>query len=161
MRRLDPTAVEVELVVEAGLEAAWDEPRLRQLVASIVAPEVAPGRYSLTLHLVGDETIRALNRDHRGKDAPTDVLSFPLHDPSDMRFVLPPDDPINLGDVVISYPRVQAQARGYGHSAARELAYLVAHGVLHLLGYDHEEEAERRRMRTREEEALTPLGLTR
>ena len=63
--------------------------------------------------------------------------------------------------MVISYPRAVAQADEYGHSVEREVAYLVAHGVLHVLGYDHEEEAERERMRRKEEEALQPLGFTR
>jgi probable rRNA maturation factor len=78
-----------------------------------------------------------------------------------MRFVLPPDQPANLGDVVVSYPRAIAQAEEFGHSPERELGYLVAHGVLHVLGYDHEEEADRRHMRQREEEALGAIGLTR
>ena len=68
---------------------------------------------------------------------------------------------MNLGDVVVSFPRAMEQAREYGHSPERELAYLVAHGVLHVLGYDHEEDADQRRMREREEEALGPLGFTR
>jgi probable rRNA maturation factor len=63
--------------------------------------------------------------------------------------------------VVVSYPRAVAQAEEYGHSVERELAYLVAHGVLHVLGYDHEVEAEQRVMRQKEEEALQPLGFTR
>jgi probable rRNA maturation factor len=78
-----------------------------------------------------------------------------------MRFVLPPDQPPHLGDVVVSYPRAVEQATDFGHSLDRELGYLVAHGVLHVLGYDHEEEADRRRMRQKEEEALRPLGFTR
>ena len=89
------------------------------------------------------------------------MLSFPLHDPNGMRFVLPPGEPVNLGDVVLSYPRAIAQAHDFGHSVERELGYLVAHGVLHVLGYDHEADADRRRMRQREEEALEPLGFTR
>ena len=91
----------------------------------------------------------------------TDVLSFPLHDPNGMRFVLPPDQPAHLGDVVVSLPRAAEQAHDFGHSLDREIGYLVAHGVLHVLGYDHEEEADRRRMRQKEEEALRPLGFTR
>jgi probable rRNA maturation factor len=89
------------------------------------------------------------------------VLSFPLHDPTGMRFVVPPGHPVDLGDVVISHARALEQAQQLGHSAERELAYLVAHGVLHILGYDHEEETERHRMRAREEEALQPLGFAR
>lgn len=103
--------------------------------------------------------MRDLNRTQRGLDEPTDVLSFPLRDPTGLRFVLPPDQPIHLGDVVVSYPRALQQAHESGHSLQRELSYLVAHGVLHLLGYDHEVESDRKRMREREERALTTIGL--
>ncbi len=151
----------VELDVAQGLDAVWDEERIRALVSSIVHRELGSGRYAISLHLVGDDDIRELNREHRGKNVHTDVLSFPLHDPSGMRFVVPPDQPIELGDVVVSHPRAVEQAGEYGHSTDREMAYLVAHGVLHVLGYDHEEEDERKAMRAREEEALAPLGFTR
>jgi probable rRNA maturation factor len=149
----------VEFSVEDGLEAAWDESRLSQLVSDIIARELSPDHdYVLSLHFVGDEAIRALNAEHRAKDAATDVLSFPLLEGD---FVVPPGEPVHLGDVVVSYPRAVAQAEDYGHSVEREVAYLVAHGVFHVLGYDHEEESERLRMRAKEEEALRPLGFTR
>jgi probable rRNA maturation factor len=154
--------VGVEMSVEDGLDATWDEPRIVQLVRSIVGNEFpGGGDYAISLHLVGDETIRALNVEHRDLDAHTDVLSFPLHDPNGMRFVLPPNQPAALGDVVISYPTAAAQAEEFGHSVDREIGYLVAHGVLHVLGYDHEDEDDRRRMRQQEEDALRPLGFTR
>ncbi|HYW87907.1 MAG TPA: rRNA maturation RNase YbeY [Chloroflexota bacterium] len=151
----------VEFAVEDTLGASWDRSRIGALVRSLIEPELRRADYRVSLHLVSDETIRALNQEHRGKDAHTDVLSFPLHDPNGMRFVLPPGEPVNLGDVVVSYPRAVEQASQFGHSVDRELGYLVAHGVLHLLGYDHEEDAERRVMRRKEEEALAPLGFTR
>jgi len=153
--------VAVEFAVEDTLGASWDRSRIGALVRSLIEPELRRADYRVSLHLVSDETIRALNQEHRGKDAHTDVLSFPLHDPNGMRFVLPPGEPVNLGDVVVSYPRAVEQASQFGHSVDRELGYLVAHGVLHLLGYDHEEDAERRVMRRKEEEALAPLGFTR
>ena len=155
------TRVALELDIEPGLDVDVDQSVLATLVESIVRGQLPPAEYTLGLHLVSDESIRELNHEHRAKDAHTDVLSFPLHDPSGMRFVLPPGQPINLGDVVVSYPRMLAQASEYGHSPARELGYLVAHGVLHILGFDHEREADRRRMRQAEEEALAPVGLTR
>jgi probable rRNA maturation factor len=121
----------------------------------------AGGDFLISLHLVDDQTIRGLNAEHRGKDAHTDVLSFPLHDPQGVRFIVPPDEPVNLGDVVVSQPRAEEQAHEYGHSVDRELGYLVVHGVLHVLGYDHEDEVDRRRMREQEEEALRPFGFIR
>ena len=156
------TGISVEFSIEDGLHARWDRARIGALVRSIIAREVPNANQRvISLHLVGDQTIRALNAEHRGKDVHTDVLSFPLHDPNGMRFVLPPDQPAHLGDVVISYPRAFEQAREFGHSLDREIGYLVAHGVLHVLGYDHEQDADRRRMRQKEEEALKPLGFTR
>lgn len=149
----------VDFSVEGGISAAWDEARIAALVSSIVSrerPDLAG--YVLGLHLVSDATIHKLNIEHRGKDAATDVLSFPLEDAA---FVLPPGEPRTLGDVVVSWPRAVAQAEEYGHSLERELAYLVAHGVLHVLGYDHEVESEQHVMRQKEEEALEPLGFTR
>jgi probable rRNA maturation factor len=157
----EQVSVTVDLVVADDVDLAQQPARLEALIASIVSRELGPGEYVISLHLVGDAAIRELNVEHRGQDAHTDVLSFPLHDPNGMRFVLPPGVPANLGDVVVSYPRVLAQAQEFGHSLERELAYLVAHGVLHVLGYDHEDEADRRRMRQQEEAALAPLGLTR
>jgi probable rRNA maturation factor len=153
--------LQLDFSVENGLDGTWDEPRLLGLVRAIVSRELPSGSYTLSLHLVSDATMRTLNATHRQKDAATDVLSFPLHELHVPDFVLPPGQPIALGDVLVSYPRAVAQAEEYGHSTERELAYLVAHGVLHVLGYDHDEVGQRRAMRAREEQALMPLGLTR
>jgi probable rRNA maturation factor len=156
-----------DFAIEQGLDAAWDEPRMTALVAAILARHFPQGgTFTISLHLVSDAAIRALNAEHRGKDIHTDVLSFPLVDPEtqqeqEQAFILPPGEPIQLGDVVVSYPRALAQAEEFGHSPERELAYLVAHGVLHVLGYDHETAPDQARMRHLEEEALQPLGLTR
>ena len=151
--------MKIEFSVEDRLKAPWDEHRITSLIAAIVARELpSVSDWVLSLHLVSDQTIRSLNREHRARDAPTDVLSFPLYEAG---FALPPDEAVHLGDVVISYPRAVDQAHNYGHSVDREIGYLVAHGVLHVLGYDHEDEAERLLMRAKEEEALRSLGLTR
>ncbi len=154
-----PEDIHVKFTVDDGVHAEWDEDKIGALVRAIIARELSPGQYIVALHFVGDEGIRQLNAAHRGKDVHTDVLSFPLQAGDD--FVLPPDAPTNLGDVVISHPRATEQAIEFGHSTEREIAYLVAHGVLHILGYDHEIEPDKTRMREREEEALQPLGFTR
>ena len=157
MSRPPHDATHVDFAIEDG---RLDEPRITVLVQSIVARELTDAAPRvITIHLVGDATIRGLNAEHRGIDAATDVLSFPLHQGD--AFVIPPGMAVELGDVVVSYPRAVEQAAEFGHSVDRELAYLVAHGVLHVLGYDHEVEAEREAMRQKEEEALTPLGFTR
>jgi probable rRNA maturation factor len=102
------------------------------------------------------ETVKQLNRDYRGVDEPTDVLAFYMlpQKGADSSFALPPDGVTRLGEVIISYPQAVAQAKEQGHSPERELALLVIHGILHLLGYDHEEPKEERKMRKRERELL-------
>lgn len=118
--------------------------------------------------LTSDEGIWEINREQRGVDAPTDVLSFPMFDLSPGELPVPEDDAdpetdcVPLGDMVISMERVAAQAKEYGHSNRRELSYLTVHSVLHLLGYDHMDEgAEKERMRAREEAILSKLGQAR
>ena len=130
---------------------------VRAVAEQAVASEGLTGRYQVAITVVDDERIRALNREHRGIDAVTDVLSFPLVDADTAGFVLPGDEPTHLGDVVIALGRTREQAAEYGHSVEREIAYLTVHGVLHLLGYDHEDAEEQVHMRTREEEVLAEL----
>lgn len=113
----------------------------------------------LSVLLVDDTGIQELNRIWRGIDAPTDVLSFALREGDD-HLPLPVDQEL-LGDVVISVERAVLQAKEYGNSAERELAFLLTHGILHLLGYDHQTRIEEERMRTRQEAILTALGLSR
>jgi probable rRNA maturation factor len=167
--------VSVEFSVDEDVPGvSWDEAGITALVRSIVLCErPSAGPMTLAVHFVSDETIQALNAEHRNLDRPTDVLSFPLisaplqHSAFEdsvhgsERFVIPPGEPTALGDVVLSYPRAVAQADEYGHSVEREVAYLVAHGVLHILGYDHEDSDDQQLMRQREEAALEPLGFTR
>ncbi len=117
-----------------------------------------PSRCEISFSFVSPEEIRSLNAAYRQKDAVTDVLSFPQYD--DIRN---PDNPqeICLGDVVICDDTARRQAEEYGHSYERELIYLFVHSVLHLLGYDHMEEEERKEMRAREESVMRKVGLTR
>lgn len=109
----------------------------------------------LTVVVTDDESVRALNRTFRDTDAPTDVLSFG-GDVQD--FVVGPEGPSYLGDVVISCPRAQDQA--IGHPVEAELALLVVHGVLHLLGYDHVRPGDKGTMWERQADVLRSLGLT-
>ena len=94
--------------------------------------------------------IRELNRQWRGIDKETDVLSFPMEDEERM-----------LGDIVLSLEKAYAQAEEYGHSPAREIGFLTVHSMLHLYGYDHIEEEDRVKMRAQEEKILSQLGLLR
>lgn len=114
------------------------------------------------LVLVDDAAIHELNREHRGVDSPTDVLSFALDEGEDGDFAGPGDDwPHLVGDVIISLERAETQRVEYGHSLEREIVYLLVHGLLHLYGFDHVEEADRRLMREREEEIMAGLDLGR
>lgn len=114
------------------------------------------------LVLVDDASIHELNREHRGVDSPTDVLSFALDEGDDGDVSGSDDDwPHLVGDVIISVERAEAQRVEYGHSLEREIVYLLVHGLLHLYGFDHIEEADRRLMREREEEIMAGLDLGR
>lgn len=129
----------------------------------------------LNLLVRGDEGLRELNRDFRGKDESTDVLSFPLLDEPlaqapaeelwqdyrvpEVRFVTAPGLPLQLGDIAISYPTVIRQAAQAGHSPLYEFAFLLAHGVLHLIGYDDQTEAGYRRMVQLQNDALSQMGI--
>lgn len=114
-----------------------------------------------------DKGIRELNREHREIDEATDVLSFPMQELKPGAFqaeeidVDPETGYLHLGDIVMSAERADMQAREYGHSISRELAYLMVHATLHLLGYDHIEESQRAVMREREEKILSSISLTR
>lgn len=136
---------------------------LLQLVESVVTESLRSEGYNtdaeVGLIFVDDNYIRSLNAEYRGIDKPTDVLSFALNEGEDM----PEDEAAEdlLGDIVISLPTAQRQAEEYGHSFAREMAYLTAHGSLHLLGYDHMTEEDRQVMRQKEEAIMNRLNITR
>jgi len=124
----------------------------------------------VALSFVDDAAIHQLNRDYRGVDKPTDVLSFAMQEDGegepDIVFEVESEDeeeplPNMLGDIIISVPRAIAQSEDYGHSVERELGFLFAHGFLHLLGYDHQDEAAERIMMNKQEAALQKVGLVR
>lgn len=112
----------------------------------------------VSLTFVDGEEIKTLNRDYRGVDSVTDVLSFPMIE--DFNDIIEGEE-ILLGDVVINMDRVKEQAEEYGHSLEREATYLFVHSICHLLGYDHMEPDEKQEMRTREEEVMKELDLER
>lgn len=111
----------------------------------------------VSITFVDDETIRKINSEYRDKDYATDVISFALND--DESDLLDEDIPNLLGDIIVSYPRVVSQADEYGHSIDRELGFLVVHGFLHLLGYDHVTPEDEKVMFGRQEELLVAYGL--
>ena len=134
--------------------------------------EQCPYEVSVNVLLTDNEGIHELNRQHRGIDRPTDVLSFPNVDydqPADFSAIEdnaedyfdPENGELCDGDIVISVEKVYEQAQEYGHPVRREYAFLIAHSMLHLLGYDHMEPAEAEVMERKQEEILDRLGITR
>ena len=146
-----PAGYAIDLQVDpdfAGVEQA----ALIGLAQKALAAEGAQAPVELSVVVTDDARVRELNRRYRSSDAPTDVLSFGMQEADG--FVTPPGSPAQLGEIVISYPTAARQAAETGHSVDRELAHLLVHGVLHLLGYDHEAAAEARAMQAREEALL-------
>jgi probable rRNA maturation factor len=135
-----------------------DVRRVREAATKTLAHENVQGDAELTVAITDDDEIHTLNRKHRGVDAPTDVLSF-AETTTGAPFVAAPGEPAYLGDVVISFPRAEAQAKAGGHPVASELTLLVVHGVLHLLGHDHARAREKRKMWTAQADILRELGV--
>jgi probable rRNA maturation factor len=147
---------EIGVVIDGQFCEAVDEKCVAQLVLRILAAEGVAKPYEVSLMFTDSEIVQRLNRDYRGLDEITDVLAFPLlsQRESDLPFTLPPDGVTHLGEVIISCPQASEQAGQQGHSFDRELAVLIIHGMLHLLGYDHEEPDEERKMKEKETNLL-------
>ncbi|MCE4956148.1 rRNA maturation RNase YbeY [Macrococcoides caseolyticum] len=114
----------------------------------------------VAVSFVDEEEIQQINKTYRNKDSVTDVISFALEEGEDEDFEMP-DAPRVLGDIIICVKRAIEQAEEYGHSFERELGFLSVHGLLHLLGYDHMNEADEKKMFGRQDEILNAYGLTR
>ena len=147
---------QIDIYAEDRFLALLDENWVRKIVRQVLKVEGVPSPYEVSLVLTDSETVQQLNRDYRGVDEPTDVLAFYMlpQKGTDFSFAVPPDGVTRLGEVIISYPQAVAQAKEQGHSPERELALLIMHGILHLLGYDHEEPEKEHKMRERERELL-------
>lgn len=129
------------------------EAELTRWVAETLARHGDETRDELTIRLVDDNESRTLNRDYRGKDAPTNVLSFPFEAPPGVDLAL-------LGDLVICHGVVVREAAEQGKSAANHYAHMVVHGTLHLLGYDHIDDSEAEEMERLEREILAAIGIS-
>ena len=158
-------SIAIDIQVDEPFEDKVDAALIERAVAVALRAEQLDGAIEIGVLVTDDAALHRLNRDYRGVDAPTDVLSFAddaQEDDTHPAFVRAPDAPRYLGDVAISYERIVAQAAEYGHSRERELAFLTVHGVLHLLGYDHERGPEdQAAMRAREEVIMQQIGLPR
>jgi probable rRNA maturation factor len=155
--------IEVDVQIDEPFESAVDAALIERAVVAALAADGVAGAIEVSVLVSDDATLHRLNRDYRGVDTPTDVLSFADDEDAEATaFVRAPGAPRYLGDLAISYERVVAQAAEYGHSRERELAFLTVHGLLHLLGYDHERgPADQAAMRAREDVIMQQLGLPR
>lgn len=144
-----------------------------QVVEQVLDQEECPYEATVEIICTSDEEIHKINMEQRGIDRPTDVLSFPMVDfekpavyemldteEGDVYFD-PDSGELMLGDIVLSIPRIIAQAEEYGHGRKREYAFLIAHSMLHLLGYDHMTEDEAKVMEDKQNQALNALGIGR
>jgi probable rRNA maturation factor len=147
---------QIGIYAEDEFRAFVDEDWAKKIVRQVLKAEGVASPYEVSLVFTDSDTVKQLNRDYRGVDEPTDVLAFYMLPQKgvDSSFTLPPDGFTRLGEVIISYPQAAAQAKEQGYSCERELALLVIHGILHLLGYDHEEPEDGKKMREREKELL-------
>lgn len=131
---------------------------VRRCCHAVLQLEEFEGSAEISVTFVDNDEIHKLNKQYRDKDAPTDVLSFVMSE-NGVYDIDPKTGAQILGDVVISMEKAVEQAERYGHSLQREVGYLTAHSVLHLLGYDHIDNMERVRMREKEEKVMQQLGL--
>lgn len=163
--------INIEYEAERKLDLPWEE-IIRTVVEDALDYENCPYEAEVNVILTDNEDIRSINQQFRNIDRPTDVLSFPMVDydePSDFDhledmpgdYFNPETGELLLGDIVISVDKVIEQAESYGHSETRELAFLVAHSMLHLFGYDHMEDEERITMEKKQEEILERRGYLR
>lgn len=136
---------------------------MRKALSVILAGEgIDADGAEVSVSFVTPDEIKALNGEYRGVDSVTDVLSFPQFDSvDDLAGMQEATGVAELGDVVICMERAAQQAEEFGHPLEREVIYLFVHSILHLLGYDHMEEEEKKIMRAREEEVMTELGIER
>jgi probable rRNA maturation factor len=147
------TPAALDLTVEGAAEHGLDEAALRDLALALLAAEGVEAPCALGIAFVGEARMRALNAEHRGNDAVTDVLAFPLDELDE----LPPGLERQLGDVVVCFAQAERQAAEAGLATPAEVRTLVVHGLLHLLGHDHEGDAGEMLARQDELSAELPL----
>ena len=154
------TRVEFNILFDIKSAAdSLDERRLKSVIETALAVENTAPNSEVSLVITGQEKIQELNRTYLDEDQPTDVLSFSMYPATDDKseFVAPPDGLNHLGEIIISLPQAEIQAGEHGHSLDREVAILLVHGVLHLLGYDHAEPEDTKKMQEHEKIILAML----
>jgi probable rRNA maturation factor len=152
--------MEINVLIEEGLETEPGEEWLQQVMEKALLAEKMPPHIEISLVITGQAQIQELNRQYRGQDSPTDVLSFAMSESAENEpeaFIGPPDGLLHLGEIIVSYPQAVIQAQEHGHSVKKELVVLIVHGILHILGYDHEKPDMEPAMLNREKEILDAL----
>ncbi len=134
------------------------EAKINEVAAVCFREEEIPPQAEVDLLFVDNAAIREMNREYRNIDSATDVLSFPMYEADEE---IDDEEEILFGDIVISLERAQEQCQEYGHSLEREVMYLLVHGLLHLAGYDHMEDEDKKKMRAQEEKLLAGIGAIR
>jgi probable rRNA maturation factor len=148
--------MEINILIDEGFDGCPTPRWLENIIRQVLEAQGAGAVIEVGLVIATGERVRELNRDYLGEDEPTDVLAFSACEEGDeLPFVQPPDGLFHLGEVIIAYPQAVIQAAEHGHPLERELAILLIHGVLHLLGYEHDQPSSARRMRAREAELLS------
>jgi probable rRNA maturation factor len=154
---------EINISIKRNMALPVEKNWLERIARRVLEAESIASSAEMGLLITDSKTVQKLNRIYRGEDKPTDVLAFQMTHGMDQEpegpFVSPPDGIRHLGEAVISYPQAVKQAQEQGHGVTRELALLIVHGILHLLGYDHELPEEERKMRDKENEIISLLGL--
>ena len=154
--------MEISVLIEEGIEGYLEVSWLQSVAEQVLVAQDAGSRVELGLVITNQERVQQLNRSYLGKDEPTDVLAFSMlpellatgESKVFSPFVQPPDGVLHLGEVIVSYPQAVIQAEEHQHSVKKEIAILIIHGVLHLLGYEHDKPELERQMKTREKEIL-------
>lgn len=159
-RKIKKTGDSMNVLLENNTDYTVDKKLIINVIRASLEYEHIPDNCEISVTIVTNDEIHQLNKKFRGIDSPTDVLSFPLIDFNKEELPVN-DETIYLGDIVISMDRAKEQAESYGHSLRRELGFLTAHSMLHLLGYDHMVADEERVMFKKQEEILNILGLER
>ena len=153
--------MEINILFSEGCGGYIEERWLKNMVERVLVAQNIDSKAEVSLVIAGQERVRQLNLSYLGKDAPTDVLAFSMLPEMSGRdvapFVVAPDGIKHLGEVIISYPQAVIQAEEHRHSIKREITILIIHGVLHLLGYDHDRPEPERKMRAREAEILADI----
>lgn len=159
----EENVLHIDFIDETGQVSKDIIDMLEKLIKYTAEHEEVDENSEVSISFVNNDEIQRINKQYRGKDYPTDVISFALEEQSEDELEIIGDEslPVHLGDIVISIEKAKEQAEEYEHSFEREIGFLAVHGFLHLLGYDHETDEEEKEMFERQENILQEFGLKR